>query len=163
MDGTLSHLPLWISTTGRVPNSTCKKKSYSAATMILQCSVFTEFLSVPAFCRIARIQGFAASLTLKSLHKNIVKLKTYSAMISQKDVFFQTFSKCYPQGSILVALEGAADHSSKMLETWTCSYWLHKWKVSEISVHHYYLCDLKGVLETLRYTDQRIIWRQRIS
>lgn len=91
--------------------------------MILQCSVFTESLSVPAFLQNRKDTGFCCFSDIEILTQEHSEAEdTYSAMISQKDVFFQTFSECYPQGSILVALEGAADHSSKMLETWTCSY-----------------------------------------
>lgn len=74
------------------------KKSYSAATMILQCSIFTDPLSFPAFCRVARIQGFAAPLPLKSLHKNIVKLKSRVQPRSAKMIFFPNLQQVLPVG-----------------------------------------------------------------
>lgn len=66
---------------------TCQKKSYSATTMVLQSSVVTEPLSIPAFCRTAMKQGFSAHLSIP-LHKSIVKLKGHiQPPLTKKTVF----------------------------------------------------------------------------
>lgn len=70
------------------------KKNPSAATMLLQHSIFPKSLPFLAFRRTARIQGNQS----KSLHKNIWKLNTHIQLWLAKRRFFPNLQQVLPAG-----------------------------------------------------------------